>query len=102
MSQTLLQQQTPQPEKAAIGISYSGGGPLFLVELGIAKAFTDLGVKPKAIAGVSAGSIAATAHALDTSHAARGIIAAAEAVAQINDRTVKLALDQIVLDALWE
>lgn len=102
MSQTLLEQQTPKPDKDTIGISYSGGGPLFVVELGIAKAFTELGIQPKAIAGVSAGSIAGTAHALDPSTDAKGIAIAADAVAQVTDRTVKLALDQILLDAVWQ
>src|SRR2546425_8387930 len=52
-------------DEQRVGISYSGGGPLLLIELGIAQAFVDLKIVPVAIAGVSAGAIARTGHALD-------------------------------------
>jgi NTE family protein len=48
-----------------IGISYSGGGPLLPIELGIARAFVNKKIYPEVITGVSAGAIAAAAHALD-------------------------------------
>jgi predicted acylesterase/phospholipase RssA len=48
-----------------IGISYSGGGPLLAVELGVARAFVNKKIYPSVITGVSAGSIAGAAHALD-------------------------------------
>ena len=48
-----------------VGIAYSGGGDRVVVELGIAKAFIELGIVPDAMAGVSAGAFAAAFHALD-------------------------------------
>jgi predicted acylesterase/phospholipase RssA len=63
--QIRLKGKTPEIDPNRIGISYSGGGPLVLIELGCAKAFVERGIVPFAIAGVSAGALAGTAHALD-------------------------------------
>jgi predicted acylesterase/phospholipase RssA len=60
-----LKDKDPVVDKKTIGISYSGGGPLVLIELGCAQAFIDKKIVPAHIAGVSAGSFAGTAHALD-------------------------------------
>ncbi len=60
-----LKDQDPVVDKKTIGISYSGGGPLVLIELGCAKAFIEKQIVPAHITGVSAGSFAGTAHALD-------------------------------------
>jgi len=66
MSQPIvLSGKTPRVEDGKIGVSYSGGGPLVVVELGIARALIRRGIVPDVIAGVSAGSIAGAAHALD-------------------------------------
>lgn len=60
-----LKDQDIRVDKSKVGISYSGGGPLLLIELGCAQAFIDKKIVPDHIAGVSAGSFAAVAHALD-------------------------------------
>jgi NTE family protein len=60
-----LKDTSPEVDPEAIGISYSGGGPLVLVELGIARAFVRKGIIPNVITGCSAGAIAGAAHALD-------------------------------------
>lgn len=77
-----------------IGISYSGGGPLVLVEIGCAKAFIECGVVPDVIAGVSAGSFAGTAHALDPEGGA-GIKLAMDLLGHVSRRTVQAGYDQI-------
>jgi predicted acylesterase/phospholipase RssA len=60
-----LKDAQPRVDRTKIGISYSGGGPLVLIELGCARAFVDKGIRPAVISGVSAGSLAGAAHALD-------------------------------------
>jgi predicted acylesterase/phospholipase RssA len=55
----------PDVDPTRVGISYSGGGALVVIELGIASAFVKLGIVPAVISGVSAGSLAGAAHALD-------------------------------------
>src|SRR5262249_47940790 len=93
--------QRPTVDRRSVGISYSGGGPLLLVELGIGRAFVELGVQPDAIAGVSAGGIAAAAHALDPVNGA-GIEAAISALSSVSNSTLGLTLPQIALHAIWE
>lgn len=61
----LKDKQPSDPDPTRIGISYSGGGPLVVVELGIARAFVKKGIVPYAVAGASAGALAGAAHALD-------------------------------------
>ena len=56
---------TVPADPAKVGISYSGGGPLLVVELGIARAFVQRGIRPSVICGASAGALTAAAHALD-------------------------------------
>jgi NTE family protein len=61
----LLKDKTPVVDPNKIGISYSGGGPRVLIEIGIARAFVKKGILPHVVAGASAGALAGTAHALD-------------------------------------
>ena len=89
MPEPLLHWLTPVVDRSRVGISYSAGGALLLVELGIAQAFVELGVRPAAIAGVSAGAIAGTAHALDPVDG-EGIAAAARGLASISNRRLGL------------
>jgi predicted acylesterase/phospholipase RssA len=100
MTVPVLQDKVLHVDRQKVGISYSGGGPLLLVELGIAQAFVELGVEPTAIAGVSAGAIAAVAHALDPKNG-EGIRIAAEQLANVSDRVLGLTLPQIGLAAVW-
>jgi predicted acylesterase/phospholipase RssA len=93
--------QAKDPASSKVGISYSGGGPLLVVELGVAQAFVELEIVPRAIAGVSAGSIAATAHALDVKGGA-GIAAGMDAISKVTDATLKLRLPEIAWDVVWE
>jgi predicted acylesterase/phospholipase RssA len=81
----LLKDKVPSVDRDRIGISYSGGGPLVLVELGIARAFVKLGIIPAVIAGVSAGALAGAAHALDPKSGA-GIDLAASLLAEVSNR----------------
>jgi NTE family protein len=60
-----------------VGISYSGGGPLLVIELGVARAFVQRGIRPDVVCGASAGALTAAAHALD-SDGGRGIDMAAD------------------------
>ena len=101
MTAPLLQDKTLNVDLHKVGISYSGGGPLLLIELGIAQAFVDLEVIPAAIAGVSAGAIAAVAHALDPK-TGEGIRIAAEQLVNVSDHTLGLTLPKIALEAIWE
>ena len=94
-----LQQLPADLSEQRVGISYSGGGPLVLIELGIAQAFVDLKIIPAAIAGVSAGAIAGTAHALDPVNGA-GIKAAAEALLTLSDMKLGLTRGQMVLKVI--
>ena len=100
MTEPLLHGKTLDVDRRKVGISYSGGGPLLLVELGIAQAFVDLGIQPAAIAGVSAGAIAAVAHGLDPQRG-EGIRIAAEQLVHVSDRALKLTPPQIALHAVW-
>jgi predicted acylesterase/phospholipase RssA len=100
MTEPLLHDQTLEVDQHKVGISYSGGGPLLLVELGIAQAFVELGVIPAAIAGVSAGAIAAVAHALDPKNG-DGIRMAAQQLANIDDSKLGLTVPQIGLAVVW-
>lgn len=85
----LLKGRTPVVDPAKIGISYSGGGPLVLVELGVASAFVDLGIVPDVITGVSAGALAGTAHALDV-RTGRGIAMAARLLERVSNAALGL------------
>jgi NTE family protein len=77
-------------DPAIIGISYSGGGPLLVVELGVARAFVQLGIRPSVISGASAGALTAAAHALDPD-GGRGIDMAATLLgAQVRNSFLKL------------
>src|SRR5258708_7729606 len=72
-----------------VGISYSGGGPQVLVELGCARAFVERGIRPSIIAGVSAGALAGTAHALDVVRGT-GITLAANLLRHMSTRKLGL------------
>jgi predicted acylesterase/phospholipase RssA len=88
----LLKEKTPEDltvDPAKIGISYSGGGPLVVVELGIARAFVLEGIIPAVITGVSAGALAGTAHALDV-HKGTGIDMAQALLARVSNRFLGL------------
>ena len=100
MTEPLLYDKQLDVDKQKVGISYSGGGPLLLIELGIAQAFVELGVIPAAIAGVSAGAIAAVAHALDPKNG-DGIRMAAQQLVNVNDGKLGLTLQQIGLAVVW-
>lgn len=52
----LAEVDVPEVDRDRVGISYSGGGPLVLVELGCVRAFVECGIRPAAIVGVSAGA----------------------------------------------
>jgi NTE family protein len=91
--------QSPDPNK--IGISYSGGGPLLVVELGIAKAFVKSGIKPAVISGASAGSIAGAAHALDID-TGKGIDLTIAQIGHMSNATLKLDPGDFVLRLLRE
>src|SRR5215207_309238 len=80
----LLKDGTPRVDPEAVGISYSGGGPLVLVELGIAKAFVRKGIVPAVITGCSAGAIAGAAQALDPI-GGKGIDMAAEQLSTVSN-----------------
>jgi predicted acylesterase/phospholipase RssA len=86
-----------------IGISYSGGGPLVVVELGIAQAFVERHIYPSVIAGASAGSLAGAAHALDI-YDGRGIQMAADVLGHVTNRTLHLDVQDVVgqlLQQVW-
>jgi NTE family protein len=88
-------------DRRRVAISYSGGGAMVLVELGIAQAFVELGIRPHAIAGVSAGGMAAAAHAIDPVGGA-GIRAAAEQLAHVSNRSLGLGFLQVAFRALMQ
>jgi len=92
-------QVPPDTSEDNVGISYSGGGPLLLIELGIAQAFVDLEIVPIAIAGVSAGAIAGTAHALDPV-TGTGIKAAATALLTLSDHKLGLTRGEMAVRVL--
>jgi NTE family protein len=89
------------PDPTKIGISYSGGGPLVVVELGIARAFVQSGIKPAVITGASAGAIAGAAHALDVD-GARGIDLAVAEIGHMSNATLKLDAGDFALRLLRE
>jgi predicted acylesterase/phospholipase RssA len=93
MSQAiLLKEKNPDNltvDKKKIGISYSGGGPLVVVELGIARAFVQEGIIPDVITGVSAGALAGTAHALDVRNGT-GIDMAQALLSRVSNSTLGL------------
>jgi NTE family protein len=91
----LLAHEDLSVNRKQIAISYSGGGALVVIELGIAQAFVDLGILPAVIAGASAGALAGAAHALDPIGGA-GIRMAAAILGGINNRTLGLGLDQFI------
>jgi NTE family protein len=91
----LLAHRDLQVDRKKIGISYSGGGAMVLIELGIAQAFVDLGIVPAVIAGASAGALAGAAHALDPVDGA-GIRMAAAVIGGVSNRTLGLGLDQVI------
>jgi NTE family protein len=89
------------PDPAKIGISYSGGGPLLAVELGIARAFVQSGIKPAVISGASAGAIAGVAHALDID-TGKGIDLAAAELGHMRNSTLKLDAGDFALRLIRE
>lgn len=101
MAEPLLHDRTVEPDRRRVGISYSGGGPLLLVELGVAQAFVGLGIQPDVIVGVSAGAIAATAHAIDPVGGA-GISAAAKGLERVDNRSLGLTVLQVLGHAALE
>src|ERR1700681_1668844 len=84
-----------------VGISYSGGGPLLAVELGIARAFVQSGIRPAIISGASAGAIAAAAHALDM-YTGQGIDFAVDELGHMSNATLKLDLADFALRVVKE
>ena len=101
MAEPLLHGRTLDVDRSRVGISYSGAGPLLLVELGVAQAFVDLGIRPHAIAGVSAGAIVATAHAIDPVNGA-GIGAAMRGLAKVSNHSLGLSVARVLERAAWE
>jgi predicted acylesterase/phospholipase RssA len=93
MSQAiLLKEKDPEDltvDLNKIGISYSGGGPLVVVELGIARAFVQEEIIPDVITGVSAGALAGTAHALDVRNGT-GIDMAQALLSRVSNSTLGL------------
>lgn len=86
----VLKDAEPVVNLERIGISYSGGGPLVIVELGVARAFVKKGIVPDVITGASAGALAGAAHALDP-RGGKGIEIAAEICGRFSN--FKLGLD---------
>ena len=99
MPAPILQGATLDVDESRIGISYSGGGPLLLIELGIAQAFVDLKIVPAVIAGVSAGAIAGTAHAFDPV-GGTAIKAAANALVTVSEHKLGLTKAEIIAKVL--
>src|ERR1043166_637913 len=89
------------PDPAQIGISYSGGGPLLAIELGIGRAFVQFGIVPAVITGASAGGIAAAAHALDPVNG-KGIDLAVAELGRMTNATLKLDAGDFVLRVIRE
>jgi NTE family protein len=87
-----LKDVQPAVDPSRIGISYSGGGSLVIVELGIARAFVKKGIVPVVITGASAGALAGAAHALDPL-TGKGIELAAEICESFSNS--KLGLDPL-------
>src|SRR6202165_2086391 len=91
----LLARRGIKVDRKKIGISYSGGGAMVLIELGIAQAFVELGIVPAVISGASAGALAGAAHALDPVGGA-GIEMAATILGGVTNRTLGLGIDQVI------
>lgn len=90
----------PEVDRGKIGISYSGGGPRFVLELGAARAFIKNGILPHAVAGVSAGAVAATAHVVDPREA-RGIEVVARLVPQrLSTKRLGLTMEGLIERAI--
>jgi len=92
-----LEDVRPAVDNQKIGISYSGGGPRVVIELGCARAFVESGIRPAVIAGVSTGGLAGAAHALDPV-SGRGIDLAAQLLTRISSR--RLGLNK--LNVYWK
>src|SRR3979411_733046 len=90
----LLARRDLQGDRKKIGISYSGGGAMVLIELGIAQAFVDLGIGPAVSAGGRAGARGVAVLALDPV-AGAGIRRAAAVIGGVSNRTLGLGLDQV-------
>ena len=88
----VLKDAQPTVDPNRIGISYSGGGPLVIVELGIARAFVKKGIVPAVITGASAGALAGAAHAIDPL-GGKGIEIATEICGMFSNS--KLGLDAV-------
>jgi NTE family protein len=101
VAEPLLHDRPLTVDRARVGVSYSGAGPLLLVELGVAQAFVELGILPYAISGASAGAIVATAHAVDPVGGA-GIAAAAKGLEGVSNRSLGLTVGQVLFRALRE
>ena len=97
----LLKHAEPEVDRGRIGISYSGGGPLVLVEMGAVRAFVERGIRPEFVAGVSAGAMAATAHALDPEHG-RGVDMAVEIMSKLSSRFLGLTAEKMLEKVLRE
>lgn len=97
----VLADRTPDVDPKRIGISYSGGGPLVVIELGIAQAFIERKVVPRWIAGASAGALAGMAHAADPI-GGTGVRVAAGLLGSVTNRTVGLGLDQVLGRAILQ
>ena len=96
-----LKDVQPAVDPSRIGISYSGGGPLVIIELGVARAFVKKGIVPAVITGASAGALAGTAHALDPLEG-RGIQLAAEICGRFSNSTLGLDAFHIALRVIRE
>lgn len=92
----VLKGTEPVVDPARIGISYSGGGPLVIVELGVARAFVKKGIVPDVITGASAGALAGAAHAIDPIHG-KGIEIAAEICGSFSNSRLGLDVFHVAL-----
>src|SRR5258708_22910194 len=92
---------TVAPDPKKVGISYSGGGLLLVVELGSARAFVQYGIKPAVICGASAGAFADAAHALDMD-AGKGIDQAVTEIGHLTNASLKLDAGDFALRLLRE
>jgi NTE family protein len=91
----LKDQPAPAVDRNMIGISYSGGGALVVIEIGIASAFIKKGIIPAVITGASAGALAGTAHALDPV-GGKGIQLAIDILSDFSNSTLGLTPLQII------
>jgi len=98
----LLHGHTPAVERGRVGISYSGGGPRFVLELGATRAFVKSGIVPSVIAGVSAGALTAVVHASDPVRGEGIDAAAALAVNGVSTKAFGLTPEHFLQRALRE